>query len=310
MYLFSRFTDAGVAVVATESREVGSHPDKNRIPQTHQESRSRCFRHQRPRMQCRYRVPDLDERIHSRDQAPLGSPDVENAMNRFGVEPLLARFETRPRDVDPLHPGLGVALPIVFDFTAAKRTEPVEVDPEPAGRRGATEWCFHKIYVIVKFIKPQGTPLQQSYKTLLSAWLTEIQAISIYETECAILSRTPWTHARRESLEICRDILKEEMGHSNDLLRFIHPSPGRSWNAILQKLGGAVVGAVLAVLPARASWRIHVWAERQASAIYRNARFRLRSLPKPLQDLLAHAESQEAQHAARFEKLLSSERAP
>jgi len=100
------------------------------------------------------------------------------------------------------------------------------------------------------------------------------------------------------------------MGHSNDLLRFIHPSPGRSWNAILQKLGGAVVGAVLAVLPARASWRIHVWAERQASAIYRNARFRLRSLPKPLQDLLAHAESQEAQHAARFEKLLSSERAP
>jgi predicted NAD/FAD-dependent oxidoreductase len=146
-----------------------------------------------------------------------------------------------------------------------------------------------------------------------SALLSEVQAIAIYEAECFLLRRSAFTHARRRTLKICEEILREEREHSASLVSDPRsrdfPRKPQGAAMAFSRWGGYALGCILAALPASLSWRAHSWAEKEAAQIYEDTHERLLresagSVDPKLLSALKLAMQQEREHAVRFESLL------
>lgn len=143
-------------------------------------------------------------------------------------------------------------------------------------------------------------------RALRNAWLTEVQAIAIYQAEVALLKVTPWTQRRRVTLELCQIILGEECEHQSwiealdpDLAR--HPMLTH-----IYRLTGYLVGVALGFFPYWISWRLHSLAEIQAEAAYLHAEKTVRDAKT--QSLLRLAAEQERRHSVRFKEVLRATR--
>jgi len=145
----------------------------------------------------------------------------------------------------------------------------------------------------------------QDHWQLTLAYLTESQAIAIYQAECAVLRLSQFSPERGQSLALCGEIMQEEREHEKHLLHWYTPGwPVRLYsypNAFL----GFLVGLALALLPGRLCWRLHVIAEIQAAQTYARTANLLKHAEPELLRFLHEASSQEKLHADRFEKLLS-----
>ena len=146
-----------------------------------------------------------------------------------------------------------------------------------------------------------------SQKALKNAWLAEVQAIAIYEAECRVLQASLWTAHRKTTLRLCEEILTEEKSHSASLRPFVESGTTLELEATVSRWGGTCLGALLSILPAKLSWRVHDWAEIQASEIYHLAESKISpEAPSALRMVLREAVAQERTHAERFRSLLSS----
>jgi hypothetical protein len=139
-------------------------------------------------------------------------------------------------------------------------------------------------------------------KALQAAYLSELQAIAIYEAELEVLKSLSPSADRKRTQELCESILLEEIEHSNHFVPFLGPDFKSSIQAQLSVRVGKLLGKALALTPSRTSWRIHAWAERQAAEIYENA-YSMTGLAQ-----LQEARDQERSHAERFEALLKDSR--
>ena len=135
-------------------------------------------------------------------------------------------------------------------------------------------------------------------RVLMAAWLSEVQAIAIYRAELVVLRRSAAEGDRRKTLELCEEILLEEVDHALGLERELDLGTIDQFKAGVSRLGGFAIGFALSSLPSRISWKAHAWAERQAAKIYDQAHAVI-----PM-DELKSASIQESTHADRFENLL------
>jgi demethoxyubiquinone hydroxylase (CLK1/Coq7/Cat5 family) len=150
-------------------------------------------------------------------------------------------------------------------------------------------------------------------RVLVSALLTEVQAISIYEAQIFILRNTALSEGRRVTLKTCSDILLEEKLHSDSLFPVLAAHSFRSLLLFGNRISGYTVGAFLSLLPHRLHWRVHVWAEIEAARAYRNAARALEAIPlsTPLTEregilnFLKMTEIQELKHSETFASLLT-----
>ena len=145
---------------------------------------------------------------------------------------------------------------------------------------------------------------RRNESALKNAWLSELQAVTIYQTEHLILSLTPFGQLRRKSIAVYKEVLAEELAHSAGLKPYLSPSLVLTLSATASRASGVFIGLLLSTLPSRMSWRVHAWAEHQASDIYRLTAAKLSGPIAPaLRESLIHAQKQERGHALRFETL-------
>jgi hypothetical protein len=186
----------------------------------------------------------------------------------------------------------------------------IEIAPCPDGAAGGREnrqcQCyqhevtFHQIHVTVNImITQEPRKNADERRELFRVWLTEIQAIAIYKSEISCLRRLPRVPRRRATIALCERILLEEFEHSDSVGRHLRlRAPDRAL-AQAYRGAGVLLGWTLSVLPARLSWKVHAWAERQAARVYADAFAQM-----PLRELWT-AHEQELNHAALFEQLLN-----
>lgn len=137
-------------------------------------------------------------------------------------------------------------------------------------------------------------------RALQQAWMTELQAIAIYEAEIAVLSHTHWTKHRTKTLALWREILLEEREH---LKAVVGPFHSGKLLQLVAQLSGWCVGSVLAAFPARFSWWLHSTAEKQAAQTYEDL---IPLISDPLlRGEIEQAAQQERDHSRRFTDLSS-----
>lgn len=139
---------------------------------------------------------------------------------------------------------------------------------------------------------------------LESCLLAEEQAIAIYEAEIFLLRLTPLTAQRRLTLELCLDIVAEERVHRGEILNYSNDAFRPKVRIAISRFAGHLLGVALSLIPSRASWRIHSWAEQQAAEIYRACAQKL-AADSPALTSMRQAEFQEQEHSRRFSQLLS-----
>lgn len=140
-----------------------------------------------------------------------------------------------------------------------------------------------------------------------AAWFSEIQAVAIYEAECWALKFTAFGEKRKRAKVEFEEVLGEEKEHALGLMEN-HASELQTLDhlqATLNRLAGRILGVALTLLPVKWSYAIHVWAERQASEIYRDTATVWKSAggSEAMISFLREAENQEELHARRFERL-------
>jgi|GEM_PF-6978697 len=135
-------------------------------------------------------------------------------------------------------------------------------------------------------------------KVVFRAWLSEVQAIAIYEIEIAVLKRYAWTKEQKLTLSTFHKILTEELQHSGSLNSYFSLDRMEQVQVLISRFIGMVIGCVLSILPSRVSWIVHAAAEKQAALIYSKAYSKV-----PLEEL-KQAHHQELEHSALFEDLL------
>jgi demethoxyubiquinone hydroxylase (CLK1/Coq7/Cat5 family) len=140
-------------------------------------------------------------------------------------------------------------------------------------------------------------------KILRTAWLTEVQAISVYESEIWFYSWSSWTNERKLSLKLFREILSEELHHKNGMDQWLLISTKEKILARIYQWSGYIVGFLIAFLPSRLSWYFHTHAEKQAAKSYRMALDLLVDPSFRLKEILLESIEQETDHARKYEAL-------
>lgn len=144
-------------------------------------------------------------------------------------------------------------------------------------------------------------------RVLHRAYLTEAQAIAIYQAECWILRRSSWTRQRKQSLELFEETLREECEHQNWMEGHLQgQTPSLALRAF-NTAGGHLLGCFLGLIPSRLSWYLHTLAESQAEAVYRDASEEAAS--PELRTTFLKAAEQERSHVERFKRGLSNAQA-
>jgi hypothetical protein len=151
---------------------------------------------------------------------------------------------------------------------------------------------------VIDYLEQRPGASSQRTRALKSAWLSELQAISIYEAEISILKKTAFTKKRKRTLELCERILSEELHHSESVKHHFKSDRLLAVQVQVSKWVGTGIGVFLSLLPSRTSWRVHAWAEREAAQIY-SSTYKIARLPE-----LTEAEAQERAHAQLFEEAL------
>ncbi len=141
-------------------------------------------------------------------------------------------------------------------------------------------------------------------KLLKKALSAERQAVAIYSAQVDLFQK--W---KRSDLAIYEEILREEKSHQSKIEEALGgPAPSN-----FDATSGYLFGLILAVIPKRWNYWLHIWAEREAAKAYFLAWKELKSLNpaeaiyRSMQRNLWKQTKQELSHRRRFQLALKKE---
>lgn len=140
-------------------------------------------------------------------------------------------------------------------------------------------------------------------KILRTAWLIEIQAISIYESEIWFYRWSSWTEKRKITLKLFHEILLEELHHKQSIDDWLKVDWQVKFLAPIYRYSGFLIGCLIAFLPSKLSWYFHTNAEKQAAKNYQLALDQLNDPSFSLTQILVKSIQQEKEHAKKYQAL-------